>query len=183
MIKHKKQLAIAALLVVAVLLFAPVSFDYACEYEPGGIDTVGTCMKQFRSPAGISAHPLVAIFLGLCFVTAGMAWLLKRPAPHFIDALMSGKGWRFTIARWLLYVLLSAGLLLVYIFVPILILDRLDTRYTGYAWLLTIAPLATYFFLVVFGPNDVGGKPWRGSRQPSALLGPDRADPPDARRY
>ena len=43
--------------------------------------------------------------------------------------------------------------------------------------------IALLIFVAVFGPNKVKGKQWRGERRPSALLGPDKEDPPDSRRY
>lgn len=44
-------------------------------------------------------------------------------------------------------------------------------------------PIALLIFVGVFGPNKVKGKQWRGERRPSTMLGPDKEDPPDSRRY
>jgi hypothetical protein len=43
-------------------------------------------------------------------------------------------------------------------------------------------PILLLVFVAVFGPNKVRGRKWRGWRQPSAMMGPDRPEPPDARR-
>ena len=45
------------------------------------------------------------------------------------------------------------------------------------------AILLLLVFLAIFGPNKVNGKTWRGWREPSAMMGPDRPDPPDSRRF
>jgi hypothetical protein len=43
-------------------------------------------------------------------------------------------------------------------------------------------PILLLIFIAVFGPNKVKGKPWRGWKQPSTQMGPERPDPPDSRR-
>lgn len=50
-------------------------------------------------------------------------------------------------------------------------------------WFWVVMPIALLIFVAIFGPNKVKGKKWRGEREPSVMLGPERPDPPDSRRY
>lgn len=50
-------------------------------------------------------------------------------------------------------------------------------------WLWIGIAVARWLFVGIFGPNKVRGKKWRGHRKPSAMLGPDKPDLPDGRRF
>jgi hypothetical protein len=50
-------------------------------------------------------------------------------------------------------------------------------------WVMLGVFLAFMIFLIIWGPVNVKGKKWRGHREPSALLGPDRRDESKERRH
>jgi len=54
---------------------------------------------------------------------------------------------------------------------------------SGWEWFWVLVPIAVLLFAGIFGPNKVRGKKWRGESKPSSMLGPDKPDPPESRRY
>lgn len=180
-----KAIAATAAVVLLGFLFVPVRYTEVCGFERGGFFFPrGPCYKQFENLAGMAVHPILSIFLGLTLLVLAFVWLLRKPSPRVINRIMEGKGVFFVLGRAFLFVCLGAFLISLFFVAPLWILERIDAPGPSwFEWMSLALVVGLWFFLVAFGPNKVGGKPWRGSRQPSALLGPDREPPPDSRRY
>ena len=163
-----------------IFILMPVRYRDVCVFVQGD----RRCYKQYVSPSGVEVHPILAVFAVMCVVLAAFMWLYRRPSPPFVNRLMEGRGWRFTVLRWLVYVAIGALVIGVFFVAPLWVIEHFDAPTTSWKdWAPMALIAALWTFLIAFGPNDVGGKPWRGHQQPSAFLGPDRQPPPDSRRY
>ncbi|MGH2756777.1 MAG: hypothetical protein ACRDI3_03210, partial [Actinomycetota bacterium] len=175
---------VGAVLVGLAILVAlvPIGRESVC-YEGVTFADGDSCFVRFRTVGNLSLHPIVMIGLTIGLATAGLYWLLRLPAPRLVVVLMEGHGLRFRLLRGLLFTFLGAAFLFVFVILPLVIIWLAEgmERWRGWAWVGSLGLL--YIFVIAFGPNNVGGRPWRGYRQASVYLGPDRSDPPDSRRY
>ena len=181
--KRWKAVAAAAGLLFFVFVLVPVRYTNVCGFERGGLHFPRDCYKQYESLSGIGVHPVLAIFVVMCVLVAGLAWLLRRPSPRFINRIMAGRGFGFLLARALLYIGSGALLIGVFFVAPLWVIELTDsTEYEWHQWAALGMVFAIYTFLIAFGPRDAWSRRWGSSRHPSALLGPDREPPPDSRR-
>jgi hypothetical protein len=179
---HRWKVGASVVGLAILLALVPVGRETVC-YDGVTFADGDSCFVRFRTLGNLSIHPIVMIGLTLLLAIAGFFWILRLPAPRFVLALMDGKGPRFSLLRGLFYTSIGVGLICIFVILPLLIISLAEgmQRWRGWAWVGFLS--LVYIFLIAFGPNKVGGRPWRGHKQPSVYLGPDRADPPDSRRH